>query len=1373
MAKLMVGKIKPPLGQITDITLVIGGAPVGAASISRKAVNGAYVADLVALDASGTTTFSITSPGNPNFRISGSQLLTNVDPDTLVPGAVESINIKAVDSRGSLKAFTKTLTVNIVGVPTGISLFGVSGAANQSSTIVESDPAGTQIGSFQVNGNGVAPYGFAVTLNAKGAIGLDSQGRKSLVSSPTATWAVGVNETIKVAVTDANNEVYEETFTISVTAAAVVGTSRFSRPAPLAKIIYVVWNKAGRDPTQPVNAADLVSGWCNEAVGAGCWRAYSYAADGYPDIDGSTGLGTPFDYVDAIVDWCDLNNHYPVAFKGGTPGNIKNYIGPWAAQLRGPNRGGTGALNQSNTGNPTQIIGWIGNGLTDKGVGPTGVKLRGVPNTQIYTGKGGSQNTTLFNLKNDGHNGQNECYIHQVRCGPFREMEALNTISAFNSPGARSEADCIFRALTTSAFGLAFMQNAKRVTVTECEVVGSLGHGLNSSTQHDAASSYQGMLQVFDSYFGRNGSGDPGQSHNTYNGRWRHLVFGYNYMSNSYGHHIKMDNNQRGDAYENTLVGLDEDNTYLRTSNPKAFNGTVNNVANDIYESAMRQIPASGSPVVRIFGFYDQINAPMATAKISDGTGGAAGTVLNITSFAYGNGLVAVGQSVTAAAGVTPGTVITAFLSGTGGQGTYQVNIAQLWQNKRITLAGSIPFVGFFTDAGGTTNLGDITVITSGTPGVNEALLTVIGAQTLDPDTNKATASFTFHASRAGQFVRIPGRGFAVNKAISGQACINIDNENQDLGCWNNMFLPLHTSVTVVAPMNLQGRHQGGDGLAHKLPSFSYNGANVLRNRKFQSVSSVVINDPLGSNDGDITPPQHYCGWVSSVLAPLTYRISYPDYPYAELTAQSPGLDRTQFHVTDQFDVEIRCNGGQILPTTATIIAVAAKTLDILVAADPSTVGGIITALNVTPNVRANAIAFKRFGLQWDGPLLIVDNVIGNGSRDWCDRTSPNYYFYEVSVIENGKRVLDLTKTEPGAAGNKYGIPCIHFFDNLTICQDFAAPNQPAYDPTNVPTYVNGRLMFDINLTFSTSNSFIGNNNDVRPPYPPLQPSDRASLTPSWPVDPQAGIWDWRPHAGKVGGTLWATGDGQGGLGFYGSDMFRPNYRLVHDCFLFDFHVPAGQKYEAWASPGNAGQVNEDLYQTNLMAADMRTFRLSTDVATPLDVNGTIKIDLIYKDQFPPYVDRGSPFVAIGPYNATPGPLCISVGDAFLDRFRMKSLTAAVPLVGDKIQVECDGQWGRWKPCVHNALLTSVISRGAGVYDVIFSPPLPKTGDLDTVGQVVTPEHQKGLSACVDQVRATTVGGRGAFGKPSVVGQAVPVKPSWFRLPVQIPDFGW
>jgi hypothetical protein len=85
-------------------------------------------------------------------------------------------------------------------------------------------------------------------------------------------------------------------------------------------------------------------------------------------------------------------------------------------------------------------------------------------------------------------------------------------------------------------------------------------------------------------------------------------------------------------------------------------------------------------------GVYVASRTAVFTGTINDGTPPGAGTVMNVTAVA--SGTIYLGMEVTGT-GVTAGTRITAFGTGTGGTGTYTVNTSQ--EVTSTTLTGDLP----------------------------------------------------------------------------------------------------------------------------------------------------------------------------------------------------------------------------------------------------------------------------------------------------------------------------------------------------------------------------------------------------------------------------------------------------------------------------------------------------------------------------------------------------------------------------------------------------------------------------------------------------------------------------------------------------------
>lgn len=84
-------------------------------------------------------------------------------------------------------------------------------------------------------------------------------------------------------------------------------------------------------------------------------------------------------------------------------------------------------------------------------------------------------------------------------------------------------------------------------------------------------------------------------------------------------------------------------------------------------------------------GISVQTTAAVVTGTISNG-GGVAGTVLDVT--AVTSGTISIGQTLTGT-GITAGTRVIAFVSGTGGTGTYTVDVSQLVASTTINATKS------------------------------------------------------------------------------------------------------------------------------------------------------------------------------------------------------------------------------------------------------------------------------------------------------------------------------------------------------------------------------------------------------------------------------------------------------------------------------------------------------------------------------------------------------------------------------------------------------------------------------------------------------------------------------------------------------------
>lgn len=128
------------------------------------------------------------------------------------------------------------------------------------------------------------------------------------------------------------------------------------------------------------------------------------------------------------------------------------------------------------------------------------------------------------------------------------------------------------------------------------------------------------------------------------------------------------------------------------------------------------------------WGMYRQLQGATVT-----GTIGPASTTMTVTAVA--SGTLAVGQ-VISGTGVTAGTTITVFGTGTGGTGTYTVSAAQTVASTTITASGVCPPIASFSPGG--TALSAFTV-------------TVTCADTVDGSSSPAIHSYSIRSTACNQ----------------------------------------------------------------------------------------------------------------------------------------------------------------------------------------------------------------------------------------------------------------------------------------------------------------------------------------------------------------------------------------------------------------------------------------------------------------------------------------------------------------------------------------------------------------------------------------------------------------------------------------------
>jgi len=150
------------------------------------------------------------------------------------------------------------------------------------------------------------------------------------------------------------------------------------------------------------------------------------------------------------------------------------------------------------------------------------------------------------------------------------------------------------------------------------------------------------------------------------------------------------------------LVGADVSGMALETL--KALTGTITLTIDgvavtsaNIVLSAATSFSAAASTIQSALGHFDGVV-----------TGAIAGTTLTVSAVASGE--LAVGQELTGS-GITPGTVITALGTGTGGTGTYTVSPSQTAPSTTISAGEATvtfdPIAGAFLITGGTPGAGN------------------------------------------------------------------------------------------------------------------------------------------------------------------------------------------------------------------------------------------------------------------------------------------------------------------------------------------------------------------------------------------------------------------------------------------------------------------------------------------------------------------------------------------------------------------------------------------------------------------------------------------------------------------------------------------
>ncbi len=1366
MAKLVFRKPQrtpaAPTGHITDIVLTPG-TPILAAATA----NGTVVGTLAAVDTSGAVTFSIAGVvPNTKFSISGNQLLRATAGGALTAATPEIVTIKAVDARGVAGQYSEDFTIDVFDVPGTISIGVAPGASGQTGTIVSNAANGTQVGTFQTvgasGGSLAGPLTYTRVSDTKFNVGVDSNNRPSMVRTSVSTLAAGVNEAPVIRVTDAGQvdmPTHDETFDIAVTDPPVITAPTRFEDLPLpTPIIALVWNLGGNNPTTspPTNPV------CQEGA-ASTWKCHSTDC---PLIDL---------WVDTTVDNIRKKalalGYREFTFKFGTVANIYDYEGPYCIQLAGFNQDSTGIV---------EYIGITGTGNINAGVGPTGVTLWKPPYLQIkQTGTGVS--SQLFDLSGGTH-AQSKYRINNLRYGCTREEDEASVITVFNVPGATTAAECILHTKFRHAQGIVIAESMKQLCLTHVEVTNTTFSALHC-TKKNYAMRTSGIIQVSDSRFVGNGS-DNGD-HNHYLGDSAHVVLHHNFYSNPSGHNLKFDNQQRFEVFECSLSGYRTDNLcYSRTNGAnqiKIFKGTTNDYNNGNYEGALRQVPAVAPFTITGHAFYDQSSAPIVTGRIDSGVVGVAGTVFTVTNIRPNSGTVAAGQTITALSGVAANTTILAQLTGTiGGLGTYSVSVSQSMASKVVILTHAAELQATFTDAGGLSNLGNLTINTAGSPSPGVCVRTVSGVKSLNDTLHTQDALYTFDPAGgdASKWVRLPARGYAGLRNSTQGGAISVDNSNQDFAVFNNIYHAFHYSGAQRTFVYPQGRHQGGDLRHHKQPDYSWQDPSYLNEIDLSTVQGVIGSDSTGQQAG---VPKTYVGYISvNPAGGTSITIDHVDFIYSDMFGATGDVDSANKGPLNPdgvtvYDIELRCDNGTVDTRTMVLNSRPSKyggSDAKFTATLSSPASSTVTGNSVD---RRNTVVFKLAASSggsatWDRPKMITAS-----QGRWFNRADPNYYPHAVTTVTgvtlpNGaaERYLDLRKAEPSVSGLIDGIPVGYVYNNGLF---------PLPDPDQVAqaTMVDASIVQSLNACFSTKFYSSGNSYDCRMADPPQNASDHAA----WAYNAAYGDFDLRlsthPVAsGDYGGPMLAS-EVTDGFGPRGTDMIRFNAVVVKENGIFDYHLPPSGQYSGAGNVGDSSVSAVSYYNSPDMYADLRAV---PQIATTTDMNGCVRFTTAYKTSFPPYVDPGTPFAVIGPHLATGGSFgAIYVAGAHstrVDGLRLRTLPfaggARAPTVNMKIQIECDTQMGVGEG-IHNATITTVAAVAGDLtgtmFDVLFTPGVTQVGDTDPILGSVTLGHEKGVSICSDQVNFEELGGRGVFMDAAIISAEVD---DFWLDPQDIPD---
>ena len=245
------------------------------------------------------------------------------------------------------------------------------------------------------------------------------------------------------------------------------------------------------------------------------------------------------------------------------------------------------------------------------------------------------------------------------------------------------------------------------------------------------------------------------------------------------------------------------------TSNTLTFVATATAPVNGVSRYVIAKSMAIGGVDDGIATGTQSTTTLQDTNKVPSFTGSISGTTLTVTAVASGN--IGVGQGITGS-GVTTGTTVVDYLSGTGGIGTYRVNISQtvasttltggwvtnIWAGRKVKITSGTGFIQEFTVTSNTNNT--LTFSAAGTaPVAGNSTYTILGT------VNRSTGielNWNFGMDNPNK------RGLYMIIARGGGA-LGFDRLNLSTDTWDNMTItPQIETLTTGSMYTYDGKNR-------------------------------------------------------------------------------------------------------------------------------------------------------------------------------------------------------------------------------------------------------------------------------------------------------------------------------------------------------------------------------------------------------------------------------------------------------------------------------------------------------------------------------------------------------------------------------------